>query len=70
TTFANLALDLFAANVFGQMVAVREGRYAHAPLPDPSLGPRTVDVDKLYNTRRYRPLYAGKLGDPLFLISA
>lgn len=70
TTFANLALDLFAANVFGQMVAVREGRYAHAPLPDPSLGPRTVNVDKLYNTKRYRPLYAGKLGDPLFLISA
>ena len=70
TTFANLALDLFAANVLGRMVAVREGRYAHAALPDPSLGPRTVDVEKLYNTKRYRPLYAGKLGDPLFLISA
>lgn len=70
TTFANLALDLIADNVFGRMVAVREGRYAHAPLPDPALGPRTVDVDKLYNTKRYRPHYTGKLGDPLFLISA
>jgi ATP-dependent phosphofructokinase / diphosphate-dependent phosphofructokinase len=70
TTFANLALDLIAANVLGQMVAVREGRYAHAPLPDPALGPRTVDVEKLYNTKRYRPHYSGKLGDPLFLISA
>lgn len=70
TTFANLALDLFAANAFGKMVAVREGRYAHAPLPDPALGPRTVDVEKLYNTQRYRPRYTGKLGDPLFLISA
>jgi len=70
TTFANLALDLIAQNVFGRMVAVREGRYAHAPLPDPALGPRTVDVAKLYNTKRYRPHYTGKLGDPLFLISA
>jgi len=70
TTFANLALDLIASGVFGRMVAVREGRYAHAPLPDPALGPRKVDVAKLYNTRRYRPQYSGKLGDPLFLISA
>ena len=70
TTFANLALDLIGSNVFGRMVAVREGRYAHAPLPDPALGPRTVDVEKLYNTQRYRPHYTGKLGDPLFLISA
>ena len=70
TTFANLALDLIAANVEGQMVAVRQGRYAQAPLPDPALGPRTVDVEKLYNTKRYRPHYSGKLGDPLFLISA
>ena len=70
TTFANLALDLIGSNVFGRMVAVREGRYAHAPLPDPALGPRTLDVEKLYNTQRYRPHYTGKLGDPLFLISA
>jgi len=70
TTFANLALDLIGDNVFGGMVAVRNGRYAHAPLPDPALGPRTVDVAKLYNTKRYRPHYTGKLGDPLFLISA
>jgi 6-phosphofructokinase len=70
TTFANLALDLISGNVFGRMVAVREGRYAHAPLHDPALGPRTVDVAKLYNTERYRPHYTGKLGDPLFLISA
>jgi hypothetical protein len=39
-------------------------------LPDAQLGPRTVDVPKLYNTKRYRPHYSGKLGDPLFLISA
>jgi len=70
TTFANIALDLIGNNAFGRMVAVRQGCYAHAPLPDPALGPRTVDVAKLYNTKRYRPHYSAKLGDPLFLISA
>jgi ATP-dependent phosphofructokinase / diphosphate-dependent phosphofructokinase len=70
TTFANIALDLIGSNAFGRMVAVRQGCYAHAPLPDPALGPRTVDVAKLYNTKRYRPHYSAKLGDPLFLISA
>ena len=70
TTFANIALDLVADGVVGRMTAIREGRYAHAPLPDPALGPRTVNVDKLYNTKRYRPQYSGKLGDPVFLITA
>jgi len=69
TTFANMALDLIGSQVFGRMAAVREGRYAHSPLPDPVLGPRTIDVPKLYNTERYRPHYTGKLGNPLFLIS-
>jgi 6-phosphofructokinase 1 len=69
TTFANMALDLIGSQVFGRMAAVREGRYAHAPLPDPALGPRTVEVAKLYNTERYRPRYTGKLGDPLLLTS-
>src|SRR5580693_9628757 len=58
TTFANIALDLIGGNAFGRMVAVRQGCYAHAPLPDPALGPRTVDVAKLYNTKRYRPHYS------------
>jgi 6-phosphofructokinase len=44
TTFANLALDLIGDSAFGRMVAVRQGCYAHAPLPDPALGPRTVEV--------------------------
>ena len=70
TTFANIALDLVGDGVFGRMMAICDGRYSHAPLPDPALGPRTVDIAKLYNTSRYRPQYAGKLGAPIFLISA
>jgi 6-phosphofructokinase 1 len=66
-TFANIALDLLAGNTTGRMTAIRDGRYAHSPLPDPALGPRKVDVTALYNTERYRPNYANKLGAPLLL---
>ena len=67
TTFANVAMDLLAAGVTGRMVAIRDGRYDHAPLPDPALGPRRVDVATQYNAERFRPQYADRLGDPLLL---
>jgi hypothetical protein len=35
-------------------------------LLDLAPGARRVDVAKLYNTERYRPNYASKLGAPLF----
>ncbi len=70
TTFANLALDLISDGVAGRMVAIQEGRYTHAALPDPKLGPRQVDVSTLYNSERYRPHYAHKLGSPMLLSTA
>ena len=69
TTFANLALDLIADGVTAGMVAIQKGCYAHTTLPDPSLGPRRVDVASLYNTARYRPMYGGRLGAPMLLSS-
>jgi 6-phosphofructokinase 1 len=66
-TFANVALDLIADGVSGRMMAIRDGKYAHAPLPDPALGARRVDVDQMYNRERYRPRYTGLLGHPLML---
>jgi ATP-dependent phosphofructokinase / diphosphate-dependent phosphofructokinase len=64
-TFANIALDLIHDGVTGRMVAVQNGCYAHTVLPASSLGPRKVDVAKLYNTDRCRPNYSSKLGAPL-----
>ncbi len=66
-TFANIALDLIRDGVTGRMVAVQRGCYTHVPLPHADLGPRKVDVARLYNTDRYRPNYAAKLGAPLLL---
>jgi len=54
----------------GVMAALVEGRYTLAPIPDPTLGPRKVDIATMYNTDRYRPNYAAKMGLPIFLTRA
>lgn len=66
-TFANVAVDLLADGQFGRMVAIRDGKYAEAPLPERSLGARTVDVASMYNAERFRPRYEARLGSPLLL---
>ncbi len=68
TTFANVAMDLVADGITGQMVAIQDGKYAHTHLPDPALGPRRVDVATMYNEARFRPRHDGKLGDPMLLV--
>ena len=68
TTFANVAMDLVDGGIIGRMVAIQDGKYAHTALPDPSLGPRKVDVPAMYNVKRFRPRYDGKLGDPMLLV--
>ncbi|HWC18764.1 MAG TPA: 6-phosphofructokinase, partial [Terriglobales bacterium] len=66
-TFAGLAMDAVEAGKSGLMTAITEGRYAMATIPDPTLGPRKVDVESMYNTERYRPQYDRKIGLPIFL---
>jgi 6-phosphofructokinase len=68
--FGNLAMDAMLAGKSGVMAALVEGRYSLAPIPDPALGPRKVDIATMYNTDRYRPKYANKLGLPIFLTRA
>ncbi|MCV0387635.1 MAG: 6-phosphofructokinase [Nitrobacter sp.] len=66
-TFGNIAYDAVLEGRTGLMSALVEGRYDLVPIPDPELGPRKLDVATTYNTERYRPLYAGKRGLPIFL---
>ncbi|MCL6481558.1 MAG: 6-phosphofructokinase [Firmicutes bacterium] len=66
-TFANVAMDLLHQNIRGRMVALQDGKYTHAPLPDSQAGPRKIDVQKLYNPERFRPHYSDKLGAPMLL---
>jgi 6-phosphofructokinase len=70
STFASMAMDSIEKGEHGVMTAINQGCYAVAPIPDPKLGPRKVDVENMYNTERYRPNYAQKLGLPIFLTKA
>ena len=69
-TFAGMAMDAVQEGRHGLMTAINEGCYAMAEIPDPKLGPRKVDIEKMYNTDRYRPTYDRKLGFPIFLTRA
>jgi ATP-dependent phosphofructokinase / diphosphate-dependent phosphofructokinase len=66
-TFGTMALDAVLEGRSGVMSALVNGTYDLVPIPDPRHGPRKVDVASMYNTERYRPLYAHKRGMPIFL---
>jgi 6-phosphofructokinase 1 len=70
STFGGMAIDTIASGGKGVMMAINGGKYAAVPIPDPKLGPRAVDVDRMYDKERYRPSYTGKLGLPVFLTNA
>src|SRR5262249_28050485 len=66
-TFGNMAYDAILDGKSGLMSGMVQGCYDLVPIPDPELGPRKVDVATMYNTERYRPIYANKHGLPIFL---
>src|SRR5215468_4156544 len=66
-TFGNLAYDAMLEGKTGLMSALVKGCFELVPIPDPKLGPRRLDVATMYNTERYRPMYANKQGLPVFL---
>jgi ATP-dependent phosphofructokinase / diphosphate-dependent phosphofructokinase len=69
-TFGTMAVDAVLRNESGVMSALVNGCYQMAPIADPKLGPRKVDVASMYNTQRYRPNYENKTGLPIFLMRA
>ena len=70
STFAGMAVDAIEEGRHGLMCAIVDGCYSMEAIPDPKLGPRHVDVAKMYNTERYRPIYDHKRGFPIFLTRA
>ena len=66
-SFGNMAYDAILDGKTGLMSALVGGCYDLVPIPDPKLGPRTLDVASTYNTERYRPSYGNKRGLPVFL---
>ena len=69
-TFGNMAYDAVLDGKSGLMSALVKGCYELVPIPDHNLGPRKLDIATMYNTERYRPMYANKRGLPVFLQGA
>ena len=65
-SFGALAVELLAQGTTGRMLAIQNGVYTHAPLPDAARGARTVNVEASYDIARFRPRFSGQLGKPVF----
>jgi 6-phosphofructokinase 1 len=69
-SFATTACQCVFDGEFGRMMAIRDGRFAIAAIPDPARGPRKVDIHSMYDTARLRPRYASMRDCPVFLMPA
>jgi 6-phosphofructokinase 1 len=65
--FANLAADLILAGKAGQLVCIESGRYSTKPIEIVGEGVKRVNVERFYDSERYRPNIVGVMGLPMFL---
>lgn len=68
--FGNIALDLVLRKEFGRLVVLNNGKYGNRSIDVIESGSKTVDVDKYYNTDRYRPYYNIFEDQPLFIMAS
>ena len=65
--FANMAMDLINKKSYGQMLALKDGKYTSVPANVLSQGIKRVDVDELYDVDSYRPKVRHVNQKPMFL---
>ena len=68
--YGNLALDLVLQGVHGRLVVVKNGCYGNIPLDIVTSTKKVVDVDRFYNTLRYRPHFHSFDLAPLFIMTS
>ncbi len=68
--FGNLALDLVIKNIHGRLVVLKNGRYDDVPLDVVTGSKKVVNVEKYYNTERYRPNYSSFEMKPMFIMTS
>jgi 6-phosphofructokinase len=68
--FGNLALDLLLKGVHGRLVVLKDGRYSNVPLDVVTATKKLVDVDRFYDTERYRPIYENFEMKPMFIMTS
>src|SRR6266536_668528 len=65
--YANMALNLIDQGQSANMVVLRRGTYTSVPVETILQGVKRVDVEALYDDKRYRPLVRQVDGKPMFL---
>ncbi len=68
--YGNLALDLILSGVHGRLVVLKNGRYDNIPLDIVTSTKKLVNVDRFYNTDRYRPHFKSFEMTPLFIMTS
>jgi 6-phosphofructokinase len=68
--YGNLALDLILSGVNGRVVVLRNGRYDDMPIDVVTSTKKVVDVEKYYNTNRYRPYFRSFEMKPLLIMTS
>ena len=68
--FGNLALDLIMKKKFGRLVSIHRGFYDTVEISSVTSEKKVVDVQKYYETDRYRPIYEKFDGAPLFIMTS
>ena len=68
--YGNLALDLALNGVYGRLVVVKNGCYGNIPLDVVTSTKKVVDVERFYNTERYRPQFNSFDMAPLFIMTS
>lgn len=65
--YGTMAVQTLAKGESGLMMALRNGNYTRVPVDTCVLGTKRVDVDRLYDTKAYRPMIKDVLDKPMFL---
>ena len=62
--------DLVLGNIHGRLVVLKNGRYDNMPLDIITSTKKLVDVNRYYDTERYRPKYENFEMKPLFIMTS
>lgn len=68
--YGNLALDLIMGGMHSRLVVLKNGRYDDVPIEVVTNNKKVVDVNKFYNTERYRPHYRKFHMKPQFIMTS
>ena len=68
--YGNLAIDLIMDGKSGRMVCLKDGRYDNVPFEVVTEYEKKIDVERFYDTERYRPHYHNCMGMTQFIMTS